>query len=59
MSRQNKQLRQRALAAEVTALHKQGQRGPKRTTHKHNKKNVQPGGARTWVSTRITPNSPT
>ena len=34
MSRQSKQAKRAVLAAEFTQLHKQGQRGPKRTTPK-------------------------
>jgi hypothetical protein len=40
MSRQNKQVHFYAKRREITALHKAGQKGPKRTGVKHNKKNV-------------------
>jgi hypothetical protein len=39
VSRQNKQAKRRAIAAEITALHKQGQRGAKRATPKKARKN--------------------
>jgi hypothetical protein len=38
MSRQNKQVKLAARAKEITDLHKNGQRGPKSTTPKHDKK---------------------
>lgn len=40
MSRQSKGARNIALRKEFTALHKNGERGPKQTTPKHGKKNT-------------------
>jgi hypothetical protein len=40
MSRQSKNASNQARAAEFTALHKQGLKGPKQTTPKHGKKNT-------------------
>jgi len=41
MSRQNKAAKKRGLAEQITALHLKGEKGPKQTTPKHGKKNVQ------------------
>jgi hypothetical protein len=37
LSKQRKNEKQRALAAQITEMHKKGQRGPKQTTPKHEK----------------------
>ena len=41
MSRQNKAAKKKVLAAQFTALHLKGEKGPSRTEPKHGKKNVQ------------------
>ncbi len=37
MSRQNKNIKMRLLAKQITALHLRGERGPTKTTPKHTK----------------------
>ncbi len=52
MSRQSKNVKKRLLAAQITAMHKSGQRGAKQTTPEHGKdssrraytKNKRPNG---------------
>lgn len=41
MSRQNKNIKQRTLAKQFTALHLRGEKGPAKTTATHGKINVQ------------------
>lgn len=38
MSRQNKNMKKRALAKQITALHLKGEKGPAQTERKHGKK---------------------
>ena len=45
MSRQNKQARQKQLAAQFTALHKQGKKGPEKTKKLHTK-------VKTWYNAK-------
>lgn len=40
MSRQNKNVKKRALAKQITALHLRGEKGASQTTPKHNKKSA-------------------
>lgn len=42
MSRQNKNTRNRVLAAQFTKIHKSGGKGPAKTAPKHNKVHRQP-----------------
>lgn len=45
MSRQSKQARKAIIAAQITAIHKRGQRGPAKTSKKHTK-------VKTWYAAR-------